>query len=211
MSIPKKTRPEAVLKNLPRARQEAILDYLELARIEELVKRTAKDGSITEQTRLRPPTLAETLEWLAKDGIVVSSGALSSWRSDFLLQRQMEANEAAALAVAQEGREQGWLKTAEEERAAGQAFFSRMAIAQQNPKMFVSVERLAIQKDQLAQDKQRLQIQTCETFLTWFADQRAREIADSNLSNADKIARLRQTYFADVEELEKSGEVKLPA
>jgi hypothetical protein len=56
----------------------------------------------------------------------------------------------------------------------------------------------------------RLQIETCEKFLAWFKDSRARDIAESKATNAEKIAALRQAYYSDVDELEQSGKVVLP-
>lgn len=56
----------------------------------------------------------------------------------------------------------------------------------------------------------KFQQETCEKFLAWYQDQRARDIAESGASNADKIAQLRATYYADVDALEKSGTVELP-
>jgi hypothetical protein len=59
-------------------------------------------------------------------------------------------------------------------------------------------------------ERVKVEVMTCENFLAWFKDQKAREIAESNISTPDKIKALRQSYFADVEALEKSGEVELP-
>jgi hypothetical protein len=58
--------------------------------------------------------------------------------------------------------------------------------------------------------EQRIAQQSCELFLKWYHDQKARDIADSGLSNAEKIAALRKTYFADVDELERTGRVQIP-
>jgi hypothetical protein len=52
--------------------------------------------------------------------------------------------------------------------------------------------------------------EACGLFLKWLRNEKAREIAESPISNAEKIALLRQPLFADVDELEKSGEVALP-
>ena len=57
----------------------------------------------------------------------------------------------------------------------------------------------------------KFQQATCEFFLQWFNDQKARDIANSTGSNAEKIAQLRQTYFKDVDALQQSGQVKLPS
>jgi hypothetical protein len=59
-------------------------------------------------------------------------------------------------------------------------------------------------------DREKFAVSTCELFLKWYAEARAREIAESGLSNAEKIARLRENYFADVDALEAAGTVKLP-
>lgn len=59
-------------------------------------------------------------------------------------------------------------------------------------------------------DQAELELRTCETFIKWWADKKAQAIMESNTSNAEKIAALRQTYFADVDELERSGKVVLP-
>jgi hypothetical protein len=67
-----------------------------------------------------------------------------------------------------------------------------------------------IKRAKLALDRQKLSEFTCEKFLAWFKDKKARDIAESNISTPDKIAQLRQTYFADVDQLEQAGEVKLP-
>lgn len=70
--------------------------------------------------------------------------------------------------------------------------------------------KLAIRKQELALDTERFERETCELFLKWYGEERARGIAESQASNAEKIARLREAYFADIEALEKSGTVKLP-
>lgn len=49
----------------------------------------------------------------------------------------------------------------------------------------------------LAKDKYRRE--TCELFLKWRSDQRASEIADSGASNSEKIDRLMQTMFSDLQ------------
>jgi hypothetical protein len=192
MSAAKKVYPQAVLKNLSKEKQAAIIEYCD-----------GSDG-------VKGHSLQETVAWLRADGISTNAGSVSQWRSWYLLQRQMELNEAAVNEVVKTGREQGWLKSAEEEQLAGQAFFNRMAIEQQDLKSWFFMQRLNLQKEQLALDRDKVEILTCEKFLLWSKDKKARDIAESNLSNGDKIQALRQTYYADVEELEKSGEVKLP-
>lgn len=57
---------------------------------------------------------------------------------------------------------------------------------------------------------QKFEVEVCEKFLAWFHDAKAKAIAESQATNSDKIAALRQAYYADVDALEKSGEVQLP-
>lgn len=66
------------------------------------------------------------------------------------------------------------------------------------------------QQEQLNLMREKFQIECCETFLAWFKDDKARQIAESSSSNADKIAELRREYFKDVDALQQSGQVKLP-
>jgi hypothetical protein len=67
-----------------------------------------------------------------------------------------------------------------------------------------------LKRKQVALYEDRLQIVTCEKFLAWYKDSKAREIADSAATNAEKIAALRKAYFSDVDEMERSGQVQLP-
>ncbi|MFZ4774621.1 MAG: hypothetical protein ACOYM3_04615 [Terrimicrobiaceae bacterium] len=71
-------------------------------------------------------------------------------------------------------------------------------------------EELAVKKEALKISREKMETDSCKRFLTWFKDAQAREIAESGLSNADKIARLRQTYFADVDKLEAEGGIQIP-
>ena len=59
-------------------------------------------------------------------------------------------------------------------------------------------------------ERQKFQIHACEKFLEWYRDQRAQQIAESNLPRAQQIAELRKTFFADVDALEKAGTIQLP-
>lgn len=111
--------------------------------------------------------------------------------------------------------------TAEEVRDDGIRYFMEKARANGDAKTFLLVldrdqnERHGQTKAQIEERKvrvaeTRIAQQSCELFLKWFNDKRAREIAESGLSNAEKIAALRKTYFADVDELEQSGAVQIP-
>ena len=74
----------------------------------------------------------------------------------------------------------------------------------------VDAQRAKIAADQAGLSREKFQRDTCELFLRWFKDERARQIASSNATNAEKIEALRAAYFADVDALDRSGEVELP-
>lgn len=100
---------------------------------------------------------------------------------------------------------------------AGQLYFESEAMRLEDPKLFVALRgRRQIDRDldlrerEVKLKEEAFAVRTCELFLKWFADQAARSIAESSATNADKIARLRERYFKDVEDLEKSGELVLP-
>jgi urocanate hydratase len=69
---------------------------------------------------------------------------------------------------------------------------------------------LEAKRERLALLRERFECEFCGRFLEWFQNAKAREIAEGAMSNAEKIALLRQELFADVDELEKSGEIVLP-
>lgn len=68
-----------------------------------------------------------------------------------------------------------------------------------------------LQRDQLiALQRDKHEVDTCEKFMKWFADEEARRIVTSTASNGEKIDALRKVFFRDVDALEGSGEVVLP-
>lgn len=71
--------------------------------------------------------------------------------------------------------------------------------------------RKAAQRDRLLGQKERevqlaerqFQVRTCEAFLRWYEDKRAREIAESDSKPEVKMDRLRQLFFFGEEEAQK--------
>ncbi len=74
----------------------------------------------------------------------------------------------------------------------------------------IAARRTQIAEDRSELDRERFEVDTCQRFLKWFNDHRARSIAESSATNSEKIDALRAAYFADVNALEQSGEVELP-
>lgn len=198
-----KPRSDSKLKNLPEETQEAIMAW-----------------ASTPKSEGCAGGLAHAREQLAAEGVRVSLRALSEfvawWR---LEQRFCSASERA------QQFERRLLENAdfspERARAAGQALFTMEAMEGGNVESFVALEQLRLAQDsaafkgrleaeKLKLARERFEVQSCERFLKWYGVAKARSIAEANLSNADKIKRLRAEFFKDVDALEASGEVSLP-
>lgn len=207
----RKVRSDARLKNLPEERQEAIADYA------------------------RTHSIEETIEWLRADGVVSSSGALSNFLADWRLSEQMDLNATTVGVLMQSAKREHPEFTESQIAMLGQAFFSALALNQQDPDIWVATQRLALDKESAAAraafEREKIDLrkqaearareklkferekwieESCRKILAAATDRRAQEIAELPVSNEEKIALLRSEYFRDVDELEKSGEVKLP-
>lgn len=192
----KKPRSDSKLKNLTAARQEQIMAWCKESGYEHARKQ------------------------LAADGLRVSVRALGEFYSWYQLRADFAAAEQSA-ATATELMREFDPTDAEKAEAFGQFVFTQAAIASKDTKKFVDLQYLALSQKtaktkavndraKLALAREKFEVQTCERFLKWFSDHKARDIAESKLSNAQKIAALRAEYFADVDELEAAGTVVLP-
>jgi hypothetical protein len=78
-------------------------------------------------------------------------------------------------------------------------------------KIEISREKLAQMREKIALEREKLIQLSCQKILKAAQDPGTRAVAeDTALSNAEKIALMRKEYFADIDELEKSGKVVLP-
>lgn len=173
MNDPKKPRADAVLKTLPEERQMAIADYS------------------------RQHTWTQTRAWLKADGLETSEAALSVWFSWFTLQSQLKANANAVDTLLADFKSANPNATPDQVQQVGQAFFTSLALQQQDPKQWFMIQQTAIKKEQLSLDRSKFQRETCELFVKWSADQRASAIANSTASNADKIEKLGELMFGE--------------
>jgi hypothetical protein len=79
--------------------------------------------------------------------------------------------------------------------AAGQQFFSALAIEQADSETWARVQRESVRSKALVLARQRFQRDTAELFLQWSEDQRAKDVVGSGASQAEKIERLGQLMF----------------
>ncbi len=167
--------------------------------------------------------LREAREELRKDGFSVSLDALSRW----VQRREKERDREIVGDVLNDWSEEfeATLKqyipgaTQDATRQAAIAFLRNKGLATGNDKLAL----LAIDREQQeisgrtkAKFKER-ELAIAEVRLRLDTDawaestlKKAAELNSSSLSNADKIAAMRQALFADIEALAKSGKVQIP-
>ena len=168
-----KPRSDAKLKTLSPERQFAIADYA------------------------RSHSLDETVAWLRADGFSTSRAALSGWLSWYQLQAQLKRNESTVETLLGRLKDQRPDWTPDQIEKAGQAFFGALALEQQDPKAWYLTQTVGIKRQQLDLEEKKFRRETCQLFLQWAADQRAREIAAGAGSNSEKIERLGQLMFGE--------------
>ena len=176
-------------------------------------------------------TIPEILTWLKQEGVTVSGSTVSRFLE---LQRRLRLQQALLEQIAS-----GAVQCKEVEKqfgenpapametliklhrvlimklsTAGNVDPDYLKLADQLTRTameYTSGQTKFAQKErELAVAEGKFQQSTCEFFLKWFNDTKAQAIANSPVSNAEKIARLRKEYFKDVDELQASGKVVLP-
>lgn len=202
-----KPRSDAVLLNLPEERQEQVWTWCNTPK---------KDGCAG--------GLEHAQEQLAADGVKVSLSQLSRFCSWYRLRAEFRAADSAAKDVEEFLKAEAPGMSPEKIAAAGQLVFTMQATRENDAEKFVSLESLRLAKTtaqtRAAFEREKLAIRqaaekraqakleferekwietSCQKILDAARDGKAREIAERNVSNAEKIAALRETYFADVQ------------
>lgn len=140
-------------------------------------------------------------------GVTVSMGTFTGFWEKVcvpeLLRRRSQAV-TTANEVADEARKMPGRFDAATIDALKQKAFELAISPNANPKDVKSIMSLVLKARgqdldarQLSLDQERFKRETCELFLKWSADQRAKEIAGGQASNADKIEQLGQLMFGE--------------
>lgn len=129
----RKPRADARLKNLPAARQESIADYA------------------------RTHSLDDTVAWLRADGVATSSGALSEFLSCWRLKVQLDRNASAAERLITTLRAASPQLDPVALQTAGQAFFTALAIEQQDPKVWSATQQIELRREALKLERDKFQ------------------------------------------------------
>lgn len=143
-------------------------------------------------------TQRSILDWIEKECDVKSSpAALSEWLSWYSARAEARASEARVMAFLDEERQLHPELSDAELFAKGQRMFSLLAIATQDPLAWTRVQKVTVLRDVGELERQKFQRQTCELFVKWAADQRAKDISSSSSTNAEKIEALGQLMFGE--------------
>lgn len=217
----RKVRPEAVLKNLSRPAQELIVEWSHQAPEKIGGEPVPGTGGVAfALTQLR-----EHARVAARPELSVSQGTLYAFLQWFALEQDLAASFEVEKQVLAHG---GNAKLA---REAGEALLIRRGIALQDPKLIQAAAQIAdsrrsldleeksgktkadIARAKLAQKDrdhalavERLVIASCEKIMKAARDPKIREIVESTIPQAEKIAAIRKAYFADVD----ATKVELP-
>lgn len=145
----------------------------------------------------------------------ISIAALHNIRERLLLEENFAEDGQTTESLLEQLRSEMPGISEEELDRIGTRTFTLLAIRRQDTKSFVKLrsaqnkaelERAKLQlaeraesrqTEALALDKTRFQRETCELFLKWSEDQRARDIAANGASNSEKIEALGQLLFEE--------------
>jgi hypothetical protein len=166
VDMTRKIHSNAVLLNLPAKTQTAIIAHID-------------EGN----------TYVETAKWLtAENKIKTTDTMVAKFYRFHLLRQRFKTSAELSLALAEECKERGWVKTIEEQRAAAQVFFNRMALDKQDLKLWSMVERVNIVKDKVELDRKKLELQTKK-----FREKSgAKVVLKPNLTPEERQRRIRQ-------------------
>ncbi len=178
-----KPRSDAKLKSLPQDRQDQVIEW-------------CREGY--EHARKQ----------LAADGLRVSIRALSEFFSWYRLKQRFEGADSRSQQIEELLRDKNPSMAPAKVREIGQTLFTLEAMESQDAQTFIGLERLKLDQDsakfkaelereKISISRKRLQLVTCEKFLLWFADARAREIAEGGGTRAQKIEALGAAMFDD--------------
>jgi len=173
MSDQKKSRCDARLKTLPAERQAAIVEYA------------------------LSHSLSETVKWLRDDNVQTSSTALSLFLSWYRLQQRLAVNESTVESLLEDLKRNDPSLTLTQLEQAGQAFFSKLAIEQEDSLTWKRIQDAKLKLGALDLSLKKFQRDTAEMFLKWFEDKRAKDHLNSSASNSDKIEQLGQLMFGE--------------
>jgi hypothetical protein len=122
---------------------------------------------------------------------------LLNLRQRFQLEQDFEDDQQTTEALLEELRREVPGVSPEQLAVLGQRTFSLLALRQKDVNAWVALQRTQVALDDVRLSAEKFRRETCELFLKWSEDNRAREIAAGGSSNADKIEALGRLMFAE--------------
>jgi len=162
-----KPRADSPLKTLPEPRQDEIAEYL------------------------REHTLKDTRAWLAQDGFKTSITALSLFGTWHATRRQLARNDATVQALLQDLKTANPDWTPDQINQAGQAFFTALAIQQQDPRGWASAQAIALKRSEQQLNREKFEHLKSKAAQ---AEATERTLDDSQLTNEQRALKIKQIY-----------------
>lgn len=175
MSAPKKPRSDAPLKTLPAERQL------------EIIEKMGEPGM----------SLAKVCSWLRDDGFDTSPPALSRFREWWLLQQQLSENEATVTQLMGSLSKENPTWSPAKIQETGQAFFTAMALQARDPKQWFFIQKLALQKQQLAFERDKFEFDAAKACLKKLPELKVIS-TDRSLTEPEKVEQIRLKLFGVV-------------
>lgn len=176
MTTERKPRADARLKTLPEDRQAEI------------------------SALLASRSLVDVRGILREQGLETSIAALSEFLSWWQVKESLRRREQRVAGILEQINTSGPKLDTEKLFDLGQSLFGAMAISEEDSKAWHRTQRIAMDRQKLALDRERFEVDTCIAFLRWFRDERAREIAEAKGTNNEKIAALRHLMFKELDD-----------
>ncbi len=166
----RKPRKDSVLKTLPEERREQIMEFLE------------NHG------------YAEAVAWLQADGLRTSITSLKEFYSWSQLNAQYSRNESTVSTLLDKVTQRNPSYTSDQIQELGQAFFTALALEQQDPKAWAITQRVGLEKEQLHLARQRFEFDAAKACLEKLPE--LKEIAANRGLNEDaKLQAVRERLF----------------
>ena len=149
---------------------------------------------------------AEAKTWLEGYGIKISKTALQGFFNSMDMRLRFASLQAAQSAETAKAELPADIEQATRDRIAQHKFelaFTNLGEAQKLQLIQIQQNEdgmkgnFALKKAKLDLDREKFRRETCETFLKWYEDKRAKEIAGSADTFAEKIKQLDQLMFPD--------------
>jgi hypothetical protein len=168
----RKPNSNSVLKTLPAERQADIFERL---------NQPAGEGG----------GYAATVKWLKEDGVTTSKTALSEFFSWYSLSAQLARNASTVETLLEDYVKDNPELPPEKIQAMGQAFFSAMSLAQQDPAAWVQVQRLNLQRAAIALDERRIALLEKKAAQ---ADATEKVLRNTDLTPEERASAIKEIY-----------------